>query len=122
MEKSYRLALVLQFNETYGIDGNDLGSWQNLCRVVRVQGVPGTVSACKKAIKKIKVNLVDLVDEPNTGVLVKRFKSLSALRNYSEEADKVFPRDDAKAGGILKHLLRELFCQPRPRRRGQAQA
>ncbi|KAG8723758.1 hypothetical protein FRC09_001844 [Ceratobasidium sp. 395] len=121
--KRYNLALVLQFNETYGIDGDDLASWQNLCRVVRVQGVPGTVGACKKAIKKIHVNLVDLVDQPNTRITVKRFKNRLALSTYSVAEEKIFPKNDAKAGGILKHLLRQILSHPPPRQpRGQAQA
>ncbi|KAG8725503.1 hypothetical protein FRC12_001368 [Ceratobasidium sp. 428] len=121
--KLYNLALVLQFNETYGIDGNDLASWQNLCRVVRVQGVPGTVGACKKAIKKIHVNLVDLVDQPNTRVTVKRFKNRFTLSEYSVAEQKIFPKNWAKAGGILKHLLRQiLFYTPPSPQPGQAQA
>ncbi|KAG9127401.1 hypothetical protein FRC07_014211 [Ceratobasidium sp. 392] len=116
---SYRLALVLQFNETYGTDGDDLESWQNLCRVVRMKNIPNTVSGCKKAIEKVHVNLVDLVDKPNMNIKVKRFNKWT-LRQYTMETEKFFPREDAKAGGILKHLLREIIYDAEPQRQARA--
>ncbi|KAL5635304.1 hypothetical protein ACGC1H_004178 [Rhizoctonia solani] len=43
-----RRALVLQFNLTYGTDQNDLASWQNLCRAMKVTNIPETLKKCKK--------------------------------------------------------------------------
>ncbi|KAG8729019.1 hypothetical protein FRC11_009673, partial [Ceratobasidium sp. 423] len=74
-----RHALVLQFNLTYGTDQNDLASWQNLCRAMRVTNIPETLSACKKLVDTIYVNLVDLVDMPNTGKDVRLFETEQAL-------------------------------------------
>jgi hypothetical protein len=44
--KRYNLALVLQFNETYGVDVNDINDWR---RVFETMGVkpPKTASKCK---------------------------------------------------------------------------
>ncbi|QRV85704.1 hypothetical protein RhiJN_13722 [Ceratobasidium sp. AG-Ba] len=107
--KNYKLALVLQFNDTYGTDQNDLGSWQNLCRAVGIENAPDTLSACKKAVTKTNVNLVDLVDMPNTQKPVTRYETVKQLSKYTKKHGKIFPRDEAKAGGILKYLLRQLF-------------
>ncbi|KAG8741842.1 hypothetical protein FRC10_002352 [Ceratobasidium sp. 414] len=105
----YKLALVLQFNATYGTDQNDLASWQNLCRAIGIKEIPENLKACKKLVERTHVNLVDLVDMPNTNRPVQQFKSVGALSVYSKKGKKIFPRDEAKAGGILKHLLRQLF-------------
>lgn len=40
--------MIEEFNTTYGTDDRDLGSWQNLCRVVGASSVPDSVTQCKK--------------------------------------------------------------------------
>lgn len=57
-------------------------------------------------IKQTHVNLVDLIERRNDDRPVKVFASLNALRKYTKKTGKTFPKGDAKAGGILKHLLR----------------
>ncbi|CCO31019.1 hypothetical protein BN14_05053 [Rhizoctonia solani AG-1 IB] len=101
-----RRALVLQFNLTYGTDQSDLASWQNLCRAMSVTNIPDKLSDCKKLVATIYVNLVDLVDMPNTGTKAKLFETEEALSKYTKKSKKIFPREDARAGGLLKHLLR----------------
>ncbi|KAG8769066.1 hypothetical protein FRC12_005188 [Ceratobasidium sp. 428] len=112
---NYKLALVLQFNETYGTDQNDTASWQNLCRVLQIEDVPEDITSCKKIVKSTHVNFVDLVEMPNTQRPVKHFKSCVSLSWYSKKKDKIFPRDEAKAGGILKYLLRPIDTVPAKR-------
>jgi hypothetical protein len=51
------------------------------------------------------VNLVDLVDRQNTGQKVKVFATLKELQDYTHETGKFFPRDEAKADGLLKCFL-----------------
>ncbi|KAJ1309459.1 hypothetical protein OPQ81_006235 [Rhizoctonia solani] len=114
-----RRALVLQFNLTYGTDQKDLASWQNLCRAMRVTNIPDTLSACKKLVDTIYVNLVDLVDMPNTGKEVRLFETEEALSKYTKRTKKVFPKLDARAGGLLRHLLRSIV---NPRRGGKTKA
>ena len=60
-------------------------------------------------VKSKHVNLVDLVDARNTNKKVKIFPSVHALRNYTLKNKKIFPKKSAKAGGLLKHLLREIL-------------
>jgi hypothetical protein len=52
---------------------------------------------------------MDLVDMPNTGKPVKLFKNAGELCDYTRRTDKVFPRNEARAGGLLKYLLRLIF-------------
>ncbi|CAE6420283.1 unnamed protein product [Rhizoctonia solani] len=114
-----RRALVLQFNLTYGTDQKDLASWQNLCRAMRVTNIPETISRCKKLVATIYVNLVDLVDMPNTGKEARLFETEGALSKYTKRTKKIFPKHDAHAGGLLKHLLRSII---HPRRGGRTKA
>jgi hypothetical protein len=37
------------------------------------------------------------------------FPSVKALAKYSIEHDKIFPKNLAKAGGILRYLLRNII-------------
>ncbi|EUC59439.1 autophagic vacuole formation-like protein, putative [Rhizoctonia solani AG-3 Rhs1AP] len=115
----FRHALVLQFNLTYGTDQNDLASWQNLCMAMKVTNIPETVGACKKLAATIYVNLVDLVDMPNTGSDARLFKTEEALSKYTRRTKKIFPKRDPDAGGLLKRLLR-FIDNPRRRRRTKA--
>ncbi|KAL0638245.1 hypothetical protein Q9L58_002701 [Maublancomyces gigas] len=102
----FRTAMVEEFNLRYGIDDRSLASWQNLCRVFGIQVVPESISKCKQSIRSIHVNLVDMIELKNNGGPVRVFRHLNSLRQYTKETGKWFPKGEAKAGGILKHLLR----------------
>ncbi|KAI9567956.1 hypothetical protein HD554DRAFT_1997180, partial [Boletus coccyginus] len=112
--RKFKDALVRQFNFAYGTDVNSLVNWQNLCHVVRIDPVPNDLHACREAsdihlaVRYTFVNLVDLVDAKNTGVGVGVFKSERKLSEYTISTGKFFPRDNAYAGGLLRHLLRHI--------------
>jgi hypothetical protein len=52
---------------------------------------------------------VDLVETFHTGEEVRIFSSVAELRAYTRREKKIFPREEAKAGGLLKKLLRPIF-------------
>lgn len=125
--EKFRRAMVQEFNSLYGEDVDDLSSWQDLCKVVRISPVPNDIETCRKVrllipllmaylmntkqkIKETHVNLVDLVDRGRTGKRVRLFSSLEELRAYTISTRKFFPKEDAYAGGVLKFLLREIFA------------
>jgi hypothetical protein len=54
---------------------------------------------------KVWVNIVDLVDHRRIGGKVERHESEEALRKYTEETDKIFPKEAAKRNGFLAALL-----------------
>lgn len=41
-------AMILQFNDFFGTDVNDIRSWHNLCQVLDIVPVPEGLTACKK--------------------------------------------------------------------------
>ena len=55
------------------------------------------------------INLSDLLDTTRQGTRVHVFASEEELREYTRETGRIFPKEDAYAGGLLKYLLREIF-------------
>jgi hypothetical protein len=64
-------------------------------------------------IKATHVNLVDLVETRHTGRAVDVFDTLEELRHYTMSTAKYFPKESAKAGGVLKFLLRNILHKRR---------
>ncbi|KAG6858211.1 hypothetical protein C0991_003269, partial [Blastosporella zonata] len=60
------------------------------------------------AVKAKHVNLVDLVELPNSKTPIRLFTSEKELSEYTRQQKKVFPRDNIKAGSLLRHLLRHI--------------
>jgi hypothetical protein len=56
----------------------------------------------------IHVNLVDLVDVGRTGIPVTVYPNVVELAEYTIDTGKIFPREHAKAGGLLALLLRRI--------------
>ena len=57
----------------------------------------------------MNVNLSDLLDTTRQGTRVHVFASEEELRVYTKKTGRIFPKEEAYAGGLLKYLLREIF-------------
>ncbi|CAE6500316.1 unnamed protein product [Rhizoctonia solani] len=114
--KGMNEALTEQFNAIYGKDPDDVAAWRNVCSALNLAEIPTEKSACKKLIKSLFINIVDLVDQPVTDVRVGYFRTEQQLARYTWKHGKVYSLQAAKAGGLLKHLLRAIE-QPRRRSR-----
>ena len=55
------------------------------------------------------VNLSDLLDTTRQNTRVHVFASEEELREYTRETGRIFPKEEAYAGGLLKYLLRQIF-------------
>ncbi|KAK2589577.1 hypothetical protein QQS21_012746 [Conoideocrella luteorostrata] len=106
--KLLREAIVAQFGRLYGTSENKLDTLQHLCDKLGINPVPQSITACKKAIQKTHVNIMDFIDSERTGKPVRVFKSVWQLRKHTLENQKVFPRKEAKESGLLKYLLRRI--------------
>lgn len=60
-------------------------------------------------IRKKYVNIIDLVDARATERKVRMFANRAQLATYTVEEGKVFPKKNAKAGELMKSLLKEIF-------------
>jgi len=101
-------ALVSQFNTTFGTDEHDLAAWQHLCEILNISPIPAKIHQCRQAVRNAHVNLVDLVEYHRIGQDVEKFTTVEDLSEYTHETDKFFPRNHAKAGGLLRFLLRRI--------------
>ncbi|TDL15743.1 hypothetical protein BD410DRAFT_902445 [Rickenella mellea] len=105
----FQNALTLEFNNIYGADANSLVSWQKLCSILRITPVPEEIEACRAAVQHTHVNIVDLIDTHRTAKRVKVFPSERALSDYTKKTKKFFPKENIYAGGLLRHLLRQIM-------------
>ncbi|KAF9072492.1 hypothetical protein BDP27DRAFT_1320548 [Rhodocollybia butyracea] len=114
-----RDAIAQQFNAFYGSDAEDLNGWHSLYRALRITEVPDSVPGCKALISTVHVNICDLVDYSLGGqhMAPVLHDSQEELAEYSRESGKIYPRENAYAGGLLRFLLREIFGTYQGRRR-----
>ncbi|KAG6319390.1 hypothetical protein E4U22_004575 [Claviceps purpurea] len=105
----FRQALVDEFGANYGESDNKLDVLQRLCEKLEITPMPQSITACKKAIKDVYVNIVDFIDCERTGEPIHKFASLAHLRRYTKKTGKFFPREQAKRSLLLRFLLQVLF-------------
>ncbi|PPQ96285.1 hypothetical protein CVT26_005645 [Gymnopilus dilepis] len=103
--EDFKTALAKQFDHVFGTDVNSLASWQSLCARLGVDPIPDSLRKCKAACLSKNVNLVDLV---GSHTCVRTFSTVEELSIYSFKTHRIFPKDKAKAGGLLRYLLRHL--------------
>ncbi|KAL8952342.1 MAG: hypothetical protein Q9222_001753 [Ikaeria aurantiellina] len=80
-----RECLQAEFELHFGsIERNGkLAGWQMLCQELGLTGNLSTVTQCKKKLKQIHVNILDMIDARREGRLVGRFPSQRALADYT---------------------------------------
>jgi len=97
------------FTTEFGQNASNLAGWQALCIEVGITDVPTSITGCRKALRGVFVNIVDLVDARRTGTPVKRHASMKALRAYIKKTGKIYPKKAAKKNGFLKAFLITVF-------------
>ncbi|KAG6034537.1 hypothetical protein E4U41_006513 [Claviceps citrina] len=105
----FREAVVAEFGALYGASEDKLDTLQRLCGKLEISPLPQSITACKKAIEKVHVNIMDFIDCERTGNAVHKFPSVNQLRKYTTAHDKFFPRKQAKKSFLLRYLLRRLM-------------
>ncbi|PWY94549.1 hypothetical protein BO94DRAFT_563167 [Aspergillus sclerotioniger CBS 115572] len=97
-----------EFHHHFGTQSK-LENWQALCKELNLDGPIASMTQCRKALAKVHVNLVDLIDSRRAGTPVHKFQNVRALRRYTRESGKVFPKEAAKREGGLRGLLRGIW-------------
>jgi len=103
--KQLNHAMVLYFKATFGSDDKSVRSWNRICRCLNMHSPPYNVRKCVHAIRKLHINLVDLIDSARIEQVVKRFRSKQALKAYTYEEEKFFPKNDPDPGKLLNFLI-----------------
>jgi hypothetical protein len=60
-------------------------------------------------LKKVDVNIYDLIDAARSGVAARTFTDDRQLAKYTKENGKVFPKAHAKQNKLLKFMLRRII-------------
>ncbi|KAH8644453.1 hypothetical protein IG631_01917 [Alternaria alternata] len=111
-EEKRRRAEVVEFEvlRHYGPDKSSLAKWQELCRDVKIDPIPQSITQCKKALSRVYVNIFNILDHRNDPERypVITFKNYKLFRAYTLKS-RIFPLDQAKEEGFVKALLRPLF-------------
>ncbi|KAF2265377.1 hypothetical protein CC78DRAFT_461471, partial [Lojkania enalia] len=99
-----------EFEKHFGSNTTKLETWQDLCGEVGVKPVPESITKCKKALKHVHINIINLLDHRRSGGLIPlmKFKSGKALREYTMNGH-IFPLVYAKADGFIKIFLRQIL-------------
>ncbi|KAJ4365991.1 hypothetical protein N0V95_000368 [Ascochyta clinopodiicola] len=106
-------AIAAEMDAAYGTDITKLEKWQELCRDVGIEPVPQSITQCRKALSKVWVNLVNLIDHRrNRNIQLIVFPSYKQFCKYTigdgKAHDHIFPKELAKKEGFIKALLRNL--------------
>ncbi|MCJ1369634.1 hypothetical protein MMC20_000846 [Loxospora ochrophaea] len=108
----YRQCLAAEFDICVSsiMTDDELESWQALCEFLGIEPPPPSITRCRKGLRSVHINLIDLVDRYRSDAdgRVTRFPSRQALKDYTRTTGKYFPLDEAKESGIVKILLREI--------------
>ncbi|KAF2189997.1 hypothetical protein K469DRAFT_747283 [Zopfia rhizophila CBS 207.26] len=103
-------AYEAEFGVHFGSNPSKLETWQDLCKEVGIEPVPKSITQCKKALKSVLVNLVNLIDHrrnPDTIPLIE-FASFNQFREFTT-GGHIFPKKWAKRDGFFKALLRQVY-------------
>ncbi|CEJ57832.1 hypothetical protein PMG11_06511 [Penicillium brasilianum] len=106
--KNWNLCMKADYQSRIGAQVSKIETWQRMCTKVGIAVFP-SITKCKKALSKVYVNIIDLLECWDTHRTPKRFGSIGELANYSRSTDKVYPRDAAKVDPALRVLLKRLL-------------
>ncbi|KAJ5371563.1 hypothetical protein N7517_003569 [Penicillium concentricum] len=93
-KKNWNSCMDSEYDRLIGCRVASLATWQELCT---------------KALARVHVNIVDVLDCWNSDATPIRFKNKQALAAYTQASKKFFNRHIAKQDKLLRVLLRKLL-------------
>ncbi|KAL8851043.1 MAG: hypothetical protein Q9221_004033 [Calogaya cf. arnoldii] len=91
------------------VDGK-LAAWRNLCLELGIGlNKLTSITECKKELRGVHVNLLDLIDARRAHEKPRLFRTASALANYTRNYKRYFPLDEAKEDSLKRILLRNIL-------------
>ncbi|CRL24407.1 unnamed protein product [Penicillium camemberti] len=108
-KKNWNTCMNSEYDRIIGCRVSSLATWQELCTKVGIEDSFASINQCKKALSRIHVNIVDLLDSWGTDATPVRFKNTKALATYTKSNQKFFGRHIAKQDKALRVLLRKLL-------------
>ncbi|KAL2259467.1 hypothetical protein VTK26DRAFT_6849 [Humicola hyalothermophila] len=97
-------AIVREFEKYFGT--GTLEDWQRLCRDIGIGGDLSSITKCRKALRRVHINIHDLLEAVKRGQTPHRFASVQELAAYTVRERKMYPKHYVKEMGPVKALLR----------------
>ncbi|KAJ5953088.1 uncharacterized protein N7479_011501 [Penicillium vulpinum] len=108
-KKNWNSCMNSEYDRLIGCRVSSLVTWQELCTKVGINDSFTSITQCKKALARVHVNIVDLLDCWNSDSTPIRFKTKGALAAYTKANNMFFSRHIAKQDKVLHVLLRKLL-------------
>ncbi|KGO76043.1 hypothetical protein PITC_012000 [Penicillium italicum] len=108
-KKNWNSCMNGEYDRLIGCRVSSLATWQELCTKVGIEDCFTSINQCKKALARVHVNIVDLLDSWNSDTTPTRFQNKEALAAYTKANKKFFARQIAKQDKVLRVLLRKLL-------------
>ncbi|KAJ5238244.1 hypothetical protein N7489_008335 [Penicillium chrysogenum] len=108
-KKNWNACMNCEYDRLIGCRVTSLTTWQQLCAKLGIKDSFKSINQCKKALARVHVNIVDLLDSWNSDTIPMRFQNKEALATYTKSTQKFFGRHIAKQDKVLRVLLRKLL-------------
>ncbi|CZS94890.1 hypothetical protein WAI453_013492 [Rhynchosporium graminicola] len=100
--------IVGEFARYFGSESK-LENWQRLCSDVGIKDILTSIKQCKLALRRVWVNIYDLIAAVRQSKVPRCFRNEFDLRTYTINSRKIFPKKKAKEGGPVRALLAHIF-------------
>ncbi|KAJ6014309.1 hypothetical protein N7540_008900 [Penicillium herquei] len=108
-KKNWNICMGEQYDRLIGNRVNSLDTWQQMCQKLMIPGEFTSIRQCRKALSGTFVNLVDLLDCWESDMCPKRFRSHTALAEYTQTECMFVSRKIVKQDKALAGLLKRIF-------------
>ncbi|KUM64288.1 hypothetical protein ACN42_g2817 [Penicillium freii] len=108
-KRNWNACMNYEYDRLIGCRVTSLETWQQLCAKVGINGSFRSINQCKKALARVHVNIVDVLDSWDSDTTPILFKNKEALATYTKSHHKFFGRHIAKQDKVLRVLLRKLL-------------
>ncbi|GBF64345.1 hypothetical protein TMEN_7037 [Trichophyton mentagrophytes] len=101
-------ALQIEFGRLANYEhGDKLSNLRLLCERY-LSETPASIKACKKALRRVHINLLDWIESQRRGDEPHVFRSENQLRHYTRKHKRYFPKKILDDIPIMKVFLRDI--------------
>ncbi|KAF2819049.1 hypothetical protein CC86DRAFT_398966 [Ophiobolus disseminans] len=103
-------AFDAEFDLQFGTNTKKLEAWQEMCKECGITPVPPSITQCKKALRKVNINIFNFLDHRRNPELFRLiiFPNIKKLRKYTVPS-RMYPLKRAKEDTFIKALLRPVL-------------
>ncbi|KAJ5183896.1 hypothetical protein N7492_001512 [Penicillium capsulatum] len=108
-KRQWNLCVGDNWDHLIGHRSNYLETWQAMCYKLELSGDFSSITKCRKALSRVYVNIVDVIECWVTNETPRKFHNSHKLMEYSKREEKIVNRNIAKQDRVLRVLLKKLF-------------